>query len=229
MNRFLISGLLLAFCTPVFSQSVGGSGFDTGTAQDVDAAQMLRAQTNAQQGGSSGFAPLGAREPVANTSRNSASRIMRLDSPVPGVLQPFGANLFTGGFSADGEDGLNPSYTIQSGDRVSIRIWGATQFNQSLVVDHQGNIFIPGSVLSRCAVLRAISLMIALLKQYRMFILITSAFIQVLTVRSLSLYLLQALFQTLAASLVFHLTLFCTLLIVQAVLMRCVAAIEVSV
>ena len=69
---------------------------------------------------------------------------MRLDSPVPGGLQPFGANLFTGGFSADGEDGLNPSYTIQSGDRVSIRIWGATQFNQSLVVDHQGNVFIPG-------------------------------------------------------------------------------------
>ena len=144
MKRFLISALLLAFCTPVLSQSVGGSGFDTDTAQDADAAAMLHNQANTQQGAASSPAPLGAREPVANASRNNASRILRHDSPVGGALQPFGANLFTGGFSADGEDGLNPSYTIQPGDRVSIRIWGATQFNQSLVVDHQGNVFIPG-------------------------------------------------------------------------------------
>ena len=144
LNRYLITGLLLVFCTPVLPQSVVGSGNDTDTTQDVDAAAMLRAQANAQQGDDLATAPLGAREPVANASRNNASRITRSENLMASGLQPFGANLFTGGFSADGEDGLNPSYTIQPGDRVSIRIWGATEFNQSLVVDHQGNIFIPG-------------------------------------------------------------------------------------
>jgi len=59
------------------------------------------------------------------------------------ALKPFGANLFNGGFSNDREDGLNPSYVVQPGDSVSVRIWGATQFNDNLTVDHQGNIFLP--------------------------------------------------------------------------------------
>ncbi len=57
--------------------------------------------------------------------------------------KPFGANLFNGGFSNDREDGLNPDYIVQPGDRVSVRIWGATQFSDHLTVDPQGNIFIP--------------------------------------------------------------------------------------
>lgn len=59
------------------------------------------------------------------------------------TLKPFGESLFRGGFSNDREDGLNPEYLVQPGDSVSVRIWGATQFNESLMVDHQGNIFIP--------------------------------------------------------------------------------------
>lgn len=58
-------------------------------------------------------------------------------------MQPYGSNLFTGGFSNDREDGLNPDYVLQPGDSVSVRIWGATEFNDSLVLDHQGNIFLP--------------------------------------------------------------------------------------
>ncbi len=58
-------------------------------------------------------------------------------------IAPFGSALFQGGFSSDGEDGLNPNYVVQSGDSVSVRIWGATEFNDRLVVDPQGNIFIP--------------------------------------------------------------------------------------
>ncbi|MGQ7845728.1 polysaccharide biosynthesis/export family protein [Granulosicoccus sp. 3-233] len=56
---------------------------------------------------------------------------------------PFGSNLFTGGFSDSREDGLNPGYVIQPGDRVSVRIWGAIEFNESLEVDPRGNIFLP--------------------------------------------------------------------------------------
>lgn len=58
-------------------------------------------------------------------------------------LRPYGESLFRGGFSNDREDGLNPEYLIQPGDSVSVRIWGAIQFNESVSVDHQGNIFIP--------------------------------------------------------------------------------------
>jgi protein involved in polysaccharide export with SLBB domain len=57
--------------------------------------------------------------------------------------RPFGANLFDGGFTQNGEDGLNPGYIIQPGDQVAVRIWGATEFNQVLRVDARGNIFIP--------------------------------------------------------------------------------------
>lgn len=57
--------------------------------------------------------------------------------------EPFGSNLFTGGFSQSREDGLNPGYVVQPGDRVSVRIWGAIEFNESLEVDPKGNIFLP--------------------------------------------------------------------------------------
>ena len=66
------------------------------------------------------------------------SSLLDLHSP-----KPFGSNLFNGGFSNSREDGLNPGYVVQPGDRVSVRIWGAIEFNESLEVDQQGNIFLP--------------------------------------------------------------------------------------
>ena len=66
------------------------------------------------------------------------SSLLDLRSP-----EPFGSNLFNGGFSGNQEDGLNPGYVVQPGDRVSVRIWGAIEFNESLEVDPQGNIFLP--------------------------------------------------------------------------------------
>lgn len=77
----------------------------------------------------------------ASTEAPQAAELLN-DSASSG-LRPFGSNLFNGGFSNDREDGLNPSYVVQPGDSVSVRIWGATQFNDNLTVDHQGNIFIP--------------------------------------------------------------------------------------
>ena len=58
--------------------------------------------------------------------------------------QPFGANLFSGSFAAQREDGQNPDYLILSGDRVMVNAWGALTVNDVFVVDTQGNIFIPG-------------------------------------------------------------------------------------
>ncbi|WP_035577953.1 polysaccharide biosynthesis/export family protein [Halomonas sp. TG39a] len=63
----------------------------------------------------------------------------------PDALPPFGANLFTGGFRGAMGDGLNPDYRIKPGDQVTVRAWGAFEFDRVLPVDAQGNIFIPGS------------------------------------------------------------------------------------
>lgn len=58
-------------------------------------------------------------------------------------LQPFGAELFAGGFRGLRSDGLNPSYRILPGDQVTLRLWGAVEMDRVLPVDAQGNIFIP--------------------------------------------------------------------------------------
>jgi len=83
----------------------------------------------------------------AATQDSSAREALQSEAPttrlpVAGV-QPFGANLFLGGFANDREDGLNPDYAIASGDRISVRIFGAKNYSDDLTVDHQGNIFIP--------------------------------------------------------------------------------------
>ena len=57
--------------------------------------------------------------------------------------QPFGHTLFGGGFSASETQGLNSDYIVGVGDRVAVRIWGATSYDEVQVVDSQGNIFIP--------------------------------------------------------------------------------------
>ena len=58
--------------------------------------------------------------------------------------EPFGANLFTGAFAAQREDGINPDYRIMAGDRVIVNAWGALTINDVFTVDSQGNIFLPG-------------------------------------------------------------------------------------
>lgn len=57
--------------------------------------------------------------------------------------QPFGYSLFSGGFGHSENNGLNADYLVSTGDRISVRIWGATAFESVQVVDTQGNIFIP--------------------------------------------------------------------------------------
>lgn len=61
----------------------------------------------------------------------------------PDMCPPFGANLFQGRFAGTYHDGLNPDYIIMPGDRILLQIWGARTHNNTLMVDPQGNIFIP--------------------------------------------------------------------------------------
>lgn len=55
----------------------------------------------------------------------------------------FGANLFTGAFARQGATQFNPEYAVAVGDKIQVRFWGAFNFEALLVVDAQGNVFVP--------------------------------------------------------------------------------------
>ena len=60
-----------------------------------------------------------------------------------GRVRPFGEKLFEGGFQGEREDGLNPDYRVRPGDHITLRMWGAVDYADVVVVDAQGNIFVP--------------------------------------------------------------------------------------
>ncbi len=60
--------------------------------------------------------------------------------PVP----VFGESLFQGEFSRETFTGFNPNYQFTVGDQIRLQIWGAQEFNDTITVDTQGNLFIPG-------------------------------------------------------------------------------------
>lgn len=61
------------------------------------------------------------------------------------ALRPivFGSQMFTGRFGTEPFAGFNPDYQVAIGDRVAVRMWGAYTFDAVLVVDAQGNVFLP--------------------------------------------------------------------------------------
>ncbi len=56
---------------------------------------------------------------------------------------PFGHNLFSNGIESSRESGINPSYLVAPGDKISVQLWGTVTFSSVLTVDTQGNIFVP--------------------------------------------------------------------------------------
>lgn len=116
----------------------------TAWAQSLSLSDSILPQQNGQQG-----AAAQQQEEVNDTPRadwRSGTYGPVSQTPQdPDALPPFGANLFTGGFRGAMGDGLNPDYRIKPGDQVTVRAWGAFEFDRVLPVDAQGNIFIPGS------------------------------------------------------------------------------------
>ena len=55
----------------------------------------------------------------------------------------YGAQLFNGMFRNNVNSGMNTGYVIKEGDQIVLRMWGGYLFDGQLVVDPQGNIFIP--------------------------------------------------------------------------------------
>jgi protein involved in polysaccharide export with SLBB domain len=101
---------------------------DAGVSDDVDLSQYI------QSGGNS-------------TGRNKPINMPSSSGPMPAgnedLPPPYGANLFQGGFETERSDGLNSSYLVAPGDKISIQMWGTVNRADVMTVDNQGNIFIP--------------------------------------------------------------------------------------
>ena len=83
------------------------------------------------------------------SASSSSTDVRAFDEGVPvargnnSSLQPYGSNLFSGSYAARKQDELDPDYQVEPGDRIALRIWGATTVNETLSVDSNGNIFVP--------------------------------------------------------------------------------------
>lgn len=82
----------------------------------------------------------GGNSGTTSSSQNIENNISK---SAPAQIPVFGAELFNGNFKNYTQRVYNPDYKIAVGDQISLKIWGAVEFEQILVVDSQGNIFIP--------------------------------------------------------------------------------------
>ena len=83
-----------------------------------------------------------SQEPIENnTSLNNTNN--KAFNNTKNIIDIFGSNLFEGNFKQFNQHVYNPDYKIAIGDQISLKIWGAVDFERVLVVDSQGNIFVP--------------------------------------------------------------------------------------
>jgi protein involved in polysaccharide export with SLBB domain len=103
--------------------------------------------------GATGPAPAVAQPPATAPGAGSTGPASPRPTPVAPALPPdpvtsptpivFGSQIFTGRFGTEAFSGFNPDYRITVGDRISVRMWGAFNYDAVQVVDVKGNIFIP--------------------------------------------------------------------------------------
>ena len=84
-----------------------------------------------------------AMEPKADVPEVKPDQPPQFDYSANLNSDVFGANLFTGAFARETSALFNPEYVVNVGDSVRIRMWGAYQYQSTLTVDPQGNIFLP--------------------------------------------------------------------------------------
>lgn len=86
-----------------------------------------------------------AAEAVAAASLKSNAIIQntRPYQAINAKARIFGEQLFRGAFATTSGSTFNDSYTINVGDNVQVRMWGAYQYAATMTVDPQGHIFLP--------------------------------------------------------------------------------------
>ncbi|MGR5448726.1 polysaccharide biosynthesis/export family protein [Vibrio sp. PNB22_3_1] len=90
---------------------------------------------------------------VALLSPLSYAQVVSSESPLKPVVErrpvsaesvrPFGYWLFSGMFAEQGFSGYAPELIVSTGDAINVSLWGAYESEMELVVDAQGNIFLP--------------------------------------------------------------------------------------
>jgi protein involved in polysaccharide export with SLBB domain len=125
--------ILLTFMTSIATAQQSVTEEQLRQAQQAGASDRVDMSQYMQSGGNS-------------TGRNSPINIPSSSGPLPageeGLPPPYGANLFQGGFESERSDGLNSSYLVAPGDKISIQMWGIVNRAEVITVDNQGNIFI---------------------------------------------------------------------------------------
>ena len=122
----LLVMVLLATSAPSLAQDLLNSSPRGLT--DIPAPPPLRANLTPAPAASAPAMPLGALPP---------------DPALAAKPLMFGSQIFSGRFGSEAFSGFNPGYQIAVGDRISVRMWGAFNFDAVQTVDAQGNIFIP--------------------------------------------------------------------------------------
>ncbi|MGB6087190.1 polysaccharide biosynthesis/export family protein [Parvibaculum sp.] len=147
--RGVIAGLILI--------AMSGAAVAQNMALERSAVRAVQNSANQPDAMSEVFGdPAGAEQPQPIVTAPAGGDIllqqqsgMRTDIPnaIPdmggNVLKPYGSQIFTNSTLVDRSVGVNPDYAIAQGDRIAVRMWGARTFDGVLVVDIQGNIFLP--------------------------------------------------------------------------------------
>ncbi|MBN3002162.1 protein involved in polysaccharide export with SLBB domain [Chromobacterium alkanivorans] len=84
-----------------------------------------------------------SRQQAAERSAPATPQEIPFSVPPQPPGRMFGSQLFGGAFRNSAGQGFNPNYQLSVGDRIALRLWGAFSFDAQLLVDPQGNIFIP--------------------------------------------------------------------------------------
>ena len=134
--------IMLQFCAMLFFISIS----------DYSMAQQSLTQKQLQQAQEAGASDRVDLSQYIQSGGNSTGRSKPINvpssaGPMPAgdedLPPPYGSNLFQGGYESERSDGLNSSYLVAPGDKISIQMWGTVNRAEVMTVDNQGNIFIP--------------------------------------------------------------------------------------
>jgi protein involved in polysaccharide export with SLBB domain len=134
------------FCSFVLlmvSMQIGSLAAQTVSPEQLEQLQQAQQSSQSQRVDVSQYIQSDGNSTGRSSNLNVSGRAINSNGGTAGLPLPFGANLFTSGYEAERSDGLNESYLVAPGDKISIQMWGTVNQAEVVTVDNQGNIFIP--------------------------------------------------------------------------------------
>ena len=127
------AALALAISTMFFHTNAHANSFGELMGLGASDASSINNTNESAQAGTANL----KSQPILTTQQFGSPTAVQTSSNM------FGEQLFRGAFASTSGSAFNDSYTINPGDNIQLRMWGAYQFSGNLTVDPQGNIFIP--------------------------------------------------------------------------------------